>query len=90
MSIRRVTELIGKTVMSATSGEKLGTVADVLLDDVSHAVTAFIVTHGLLKREEVLPAGDVQSFGRDAIITALTSLVGAREWLSNNTASDQK
>ena len=88
MSIKRATELIGKTVMSTTSGEKLGTVADVLLDDASRAVIAFIVTHGLLRREEVLPAGDVQSFGRDAIMTPLTSLVGAREWLSNNTASD--
>jgi len=60
--------------------EKLGTVADLLLDDASHTLIGVVVTHGLMKHEEVLPADAVNSFGADAVVSRSAELIGAKEW----------
>jgi uncharacterized protein YrrD len=79
---QRATDLIGKTVVSADNGEKLGTVADLLLDEDDHQLVGLVVTHGLLKREDVLPAAAVKTFGRDAVVSHSSSdLIPGREWL---------
>jgi uncharacterized protein YrrD len=78
---QRATDLIGKTVVSADTGEKLGTVADLLLDENEHQLIGLVVTHGLLKREDVLPAAAVQTFGRDTVVSRSSKdLVPGRQW----------
>jgi uncharacterized protein YrrD len=84
---KRATELIGKPIISAEGGEKLGTVADLLLDDVSHGLVGVVVAHGVLKNEEVLPADAVQSFGRDAVVSRSAELITARDWRESHRAT---
>ena len=78
--IKRATGLIGKPVISTSGGEMLGKVADLLLDDTTHRLAGIVVTRGILKSEEVLPAAAVQSFGRDAVVSNSAELIGARDW----------
>ena len=77
---RRVTELIGKPVVSADTGEKLGTVSDLLLDDSGNGLVGLVLRHGLMKSENVLPADFVQTLGADAIVSRTGQLIGIREW----------
>ena len=78
---QRVSELMGKVVVSANSGEKLGTVSDVLLDDVDHHLVGLVVRRGLMKSEHVLPSASVQTFGRDTVVSRTADdLVSAKEW----------
>jgi uncharacterized protein YrrD len=79
--IQRTTNLIGKSVMAADNGEKLGTVADLLFDDGNRQVIGLVIRQGLLHSEQVLPADAVQTFGRDAVVSASrTALISARDW----------
>lgn len=78
---QRVTELLGKVVVSANSGEKLGTVSDVLLDDADHHLVGLVVRRGMMKSEHVLPAAAVQTFGRDTVVSRTAEdLVSAKQW----------
>jgi len=76
----RATDVIGKAIVSADSGRKLGTVGDLLFDDSSRALIGLVVRHGLLHKEEVLSADQVQSFGADAVVSRSDQLISAREW----------
>lgn len=77
----KVTELIGKSIVSGNSGERLGKVADVLLDADSHRVVGLVVAGGVLSAEQVLPYGEVQTLGTDAVIArSATGLITARDW----------
>jgi uncharacterized protein YrrD len=76
---KRVTSLIGKPVVSA-SGERLGTVADLLLDDAGASVLGVVLRHGWLKSEDVLPASSLQSLGPDAVVSRTNQVIGAKEW----------
>ena len=58
----RATDVIGKPVVSADTGRKLGTVGDLLLDDSGRALVGLVVRHGALRREEILNADQVQSY----------------------------
>jgi uncharacterized protein YrrD len=79
--IQRASQVIGKSIMAADNGEKLGTVADVLFDDSNRQLVGLVVRQGLLKSEQVLPADGVQAFGRDAVVSASqTVLISARDW----------
>ena len=77
---QRATDLIGKPVVSADGGEKLGTVADLLLDDQANQLVGLVIKRGMLHGEEVLPAAAVQTLGRDAIVSRSNELVPAKEW----------
>jgi uncharacterized protein YrrD len=84
---QRVTELIGKAVVSANSGERLGTVSDVLLDETDHHLLGLVVRRGgVMKSEHVLPSAAVQTFGRDAVVSRTADdLVTAKNWRSRPT-----
>jgi uncharacterized protein YrrD len=86
---RRATELIGKPIVSGDTGQKLGTVADLLLDDHGNEILGLIVRHGVFKREDVLPASSVQSLGRDAVVSRSNELIGASEWRQRDVASER-
>ena len=79
--MRRVSEYLGKPIVSADTGERVGTVADVLVDAHAHRIVGVIVSGGLLTSEHVLPYPDVQVMGGDAVIAkSRQHLIGAREW----------
>ena len=83
---QRVTELLGKAVVSSDTGEKLGTVSDVLLDEADHRFVGLVVRRGLMKSEHVLPSTAVQTFGRDAGVSRTArDLVTAKEWQNSRT-----
>jgi uncharacterized protein YrrD len=86
---KRVTRVIGKPVVSALTGERLGTVADLLLDDTGTAVVGFVLRDGWLKGETVLPASALQTLGRDAIVSRSSELIGAKEWREQHDAIEQ-
>lgn len=77
---KRATELIGKPVVAADTGEKLGTVSDLLLDGGSGNLIGLVLRHGLMKSEDVMPAAAIQTLGADAIVSRSKELIGAREW----------
>jgi uncharacterized protein YrrD len=79
----KVTELIGRSIVSSNSGDKLGSVADVLLHPDSHQVVGLVVAGGMLSAEQVLPYAEVQTLGGDAVIARTsTGLITAKEWHS--------
>ena len=80
MATKRATDVIGKTVVSATTGEKLGTVGDVLFDENTREFLGLVVRHGVLRTEDVLPADAVQSLGADAVVSRSDHLTSAKEW----------
>jgi uncharacterized protein YrrD len=84
---KRVKDVLGKPVISADTGERLGTVADLLLDDASHQLVGVVVAHGVLKHEHVLPASSVHSLGSDAVVSRSAQLIGAKEWRETHNGS---
>ena len=77
---KRATDVIGRPVVSADSGRKLGTVGDLLIDDAGTAVVGLVVRHGRLRGEDVLPADAVHSLGPDAVVSRTDELIDGREW----------
>jgi uncharacterized protein YrrD len=79
--MHKVSELIDKPIVSADSGDRIGKVADVLLDPSSQRVVALVVAGGLLSAEQVLPYSDVQTLGTDAVVARTgAGVVGPKEW----------
>lgn len=79
---QRATELIGKGVVSADTGERLGTVSDILLDESDHRLVGLVVRRGgLMKSEHVLPSAAIQTYGRDTVVSRTgQDLVTAKDW----------
>jgi len=78
---QRSSDLIGKSVVSADTGEKLGTVSDILLDEADHRLVGLVVRRGLMKSEHVLPSAAIQTYGRDAVVSRTAQdLVKSKEW----------
>lgn len=84
----RATDVIGKPVVSADTGRKLGTVGDLLLDDAGLALVGLVVRHGVLRGEDVLSAEDVQSLGADAVVSRSDRLIAAKEWHNRRNRPD--
>lgn len=66
--MQRTSELIGKPIVSADRGEKVGTVSDVLLQPDEGRLAALVVHTGILRSERVLPYEEVKVLGRDAVV----------------------
>jgi sporulation protein YlmC with PRC-barrel domain len=78
---QRASDLIGKSVVSADTGERLGTVSDILLDETDHRLVGLVVQRGMMKSEHVLPSASVQTYGRDAVVSRnAQDLITAKEW----------
>ena len=86
---QRATDLIGKPIVSADGGKKLGTVGDLLLDDRGHEVLGLVVRHGRFKSEDVLSATSIQSVGPDAVVSRSDELIGPSEWRQRQTATEE-
>jgi uncharacterized protein YrrD len=83
--LRRV---VGRTVISIETGNRLGSISDVLLDDGTLRVVGFVVGGGLLSQEQVLPFGEVKALAGDTVLAMPgATLVGAREWREQGAAT---
>ena len=79
--MRRSKEIVGTPIVSASTGRKLGTVADLLLDESRHAVVGLVVRDGWTTAERVLPYDGVQTIGPDVVIAkSADELVERRPW----------
>jgi uncharacterized protein YrrD len=88
--IQRASQVIGKSVMAADNGEKLGTVADLLFDDTNRQLIGLVINQGLLHSEQVLLADAVQAFGRDAVVSSSrTAMISARDWREKQKTPEQ-
>ncbi len=68
---RTASQLNGIAVVTTTGGERLGRVADVLVDVSQGRVAGFVVnTGGLLARPHFVAASEVQALGPDAVTVA--------------------
>ena len=76
----RATDVIGKPILSADTGKRLGTVSDLLFDATERALIGLVVRHGLLRNEEVLSADQIQSLGLDAVVSRSDQLITAKDW----------
>ena len=77
--MHRVSEIIGKTVVSAETGDRLGSIADALVDQ--GRVVALVLGGGLLGKEHVLPFRDIQTLGGDTVLARTGSgMMDPREW----------
>jgi uncharacterized protein YrrD len=76
----RGTKLIGRAVIAAGSGKRLGSVGDVLLDSDGGKLVGLVVRRGWLHDESVLPASELQALGGDAVVSRSADLVGAKQW----------
>lgn len=83
---KRASDVIGRPVVSADTGKRLGVVGDLLLDDDGRHLLGLVVTHGLLRGEDVLLIESVQSLGPDAVVSRTDTLVTAREWRNRDGA----
>lgn len=79
---KRAKDVMGKPIVSAATGEKLGVVADLLLDDTGHQLEGLVVQRGgtFNKTEDILPVASVQSIGPDVVVSRSNDLVEAGEW----------
>jgi uncharacterized protein YrrD len=77
---KRATDVIGRPIVSADTGRKLGIVGDVLLSDSGTEVVGLVVKHGALRGEDVLPASAMHSLGPDAVVSRTDELIDGREW----------
>lgn len=79
--MQRVTDVVGKAIVAAESGEQVGRVADLLLDADGHQVVGLVVAGGLLASEQVVPFSEIQTLGRDAVLVKTASgVVGRKAW----------
>lgn len=77
----RVSEIIGKPIVSGDKGERYGQVRDLLVDAQGTRIVGLVVGQGLFSAEHVLRYTDVKAFGADVIVTGTGArMIGAREW----------
>ena len=86
----RISEALGKTIVAADSGEKVGQVDDVLIDAAQHQVMGLLITEGLMSKQRIVPFSEVQTVGQDAVIVrTATTIADAREWLAQGRAANR-
>ena len=79
--MHKVSDLVGKTIVSSQTGDRMGQVADVLLDPQSNRVLGLVIGGGVFGGEHVLPFGDVQTLGTDAVVArSADGVLDAKQW----------
>lgn len=77
----RVSDIIGKTVVSAETGNRLGSVSDALVDEGAARVVGLVLGSGVLAKEHVMPFEHVQTLGGDAVLARTdTGMLAPSEW----------
>ena len=81
-----VKQMIGKPVVSVTTGERYGAVSDALVETAAARVLGLVVSNGIVPKEHVLPLTDVQTVGPHAVLVrGGEHLLTAREWRRSET-----
>jgi sporulation protein YlmC with PRC-barrel domain len=81
IAVYRVSRIIGKIVVLAETGDRLGSVSDALLEDGGRRIVGLVLGSGLLAKQHVMPFDDVQAVGGDAVLARTDAgIVGPREW----------
>jgi len=84
----RLSELVGRHVVSQDVGAKVGEVADVLVDRSS--VVGIVLAGGVFASERVLPFNAVAVFGEDTVIASTgTAIVDAAQWSKSGVAAQR-
>jgi sporulation protein YlmC with PRC-barrel domain len=79
--VHRLNDLIGKPVVSADTGQKLGNVSEVLVDDTRLQLTGLVLGGGMLGKDHVAPFHDVQTLGVDVVVVrTAASVMDGRQW----------
>lgn len=90
MTALNARSLIGRAVVSVTDGEKVGAISDVQCDLGQRTVLGLLIggDSGLFNREKptLLPLGQVQSFGRDAVTVSDKSGITVAEGAPHDAA----
>jgi uncharacterized protein YrrD len=87
--MQKTADVIGRAIVSET-GEKMGTVSDVLVDPARGRAAGLVVQTGLLHGESVLPYDQVRVMGPDVVLArADGALVGADEWKRRGPAAQR-
>lgn len=79
--MHRMSDIVGKTIISAQTGDKLGSVSDGLIDAAQNRLVGLVIGGGLLGKEHVLPYADVQTIGGDTVLARVGSgVVSGKQW----------
>ena len=79
--MQKASDVVGRAIVSSETGERIGRVADLLMDAGSARVIGLVVGGGVLKSEEVLPYADVQTLGGDAVVARTAAgVLGRQQW----------
>jgi uncharacterized protein YrrD len=79
--MQKLSGIVGKSIVTADTGQRLGQTADVLFDSDRTHVIGLVVSGGWFKNEAVLPYEHVHALGGDAVIARGTGhLMDAKEW----------
>lgn len=79
--MHRISEIVGKPVLSAQTGDHLGRVSDALIAEGGVTVVAIVMGAGLMGKERVLPFRDVQTLGGDTVlVTTESGIRDPGEW----------
>lgn len=77
--MHRVSDIVGKPIISAETGDKLGSVSDGLIDNARNELVGLVIGGGVFGKEQVLPYADVQTVGGDTVLARAGSGVLSRE-----------
>jgi uncharacterized protein YrrD len=84
--MQKASDVVGRAIVSSETGERIGRVADLLMDTGSARVVGLVVGGGVLKSEQVVPYADVQTLGGDAVVARTAAgVIGARQWREEGT-----
>jgi uncharacterized protein YrrD len=79
--MQKLSGIVGKSIVTADTGQRLGQAADVLFDGDQTHVIGLVVNGGWFKNELVLPYEHVHALGGDAVIARGTGhLMDAKQW----------
>lgn len=66
----KLSDLKGKSILNTRTGERLGQVDDIMVDPHTLAIAGLVLSTGGMfnKESKIVPASDVETWGRDAIL----------------------
>ena len=70
-------QLQSRAVVNVNQAEKLGEIADLLIDTANHRLAGFVLRGGLFRGGASVPWGDVRSIGKDAVMVDDASAAAA-------------
>jgi uncharacterized protein YrrD len=74
--MRKGKRLIGRPILSLTEGVGVGTVKDIILGPANDLVVGLLTDEGgLLSSAHIVPLGEIESFGKDAVVVRSTESV---------------